>query len=204
MAPAATAAILKPGITLYIVRHGETDWNRDARYQGQRDIPINDTGRIQAKRQGQTLRAQSLPLAAMDFISSPLQRAVETMHIVRTELGLDPSGFRTDRGLRELNYGHWEGLYAAELPVNDPVGLAEKARQPFAWRPHGGESYEDLQARVTPWLGTLERDAIIVTHGGISRVVRGALYGIARDDIPFLESPQDRILIATAASYTWL
>ena len=74
--------MLKPGVTLYFVRHGETDWNRAQRYQGQRDIPLNATGREQAVGNGRVL-AQALgqEAAALDYVSSPLVRARETMEL---------------------------------------------------------------------------------------------------------------------------
>ena len=127
--------LLKPGITLYLIRHGETDWNRDARYQGQRDVPLNATGRAQAQRQGEVLKPLMPALADFDFVSSPLGRAVETMKLIRAALGLDAENFRTDPQIVELSYGHWEGRLAAELPKTDPAGLAQKASDPFGWRP---------------------------------------------------------------------
>lgn len=196
--------ILRPGVTLYLVRHGETDWNREARYQGQRDIPLNDEGRAQAKRNGRALSGVVQGDPSFDFVSSPLIRAVETMQIVREELGLDPNQFVLDDQLRELNYGHWEGLLASELPSVDPVGLAEKARDPYRWRPRGGESYQDLHDRVVRWLATLERNTIAVSHGGVSRVARGGVLKLPPGRTPFLESPQDRILVLTTDRADWL
>lgn len=197
-------AILKTGITLYFIRHGETDWNRDQRYQGQRDIALNDTGRAQARRNGQILNAFGSRIAHAQFVCSTLARAIETMAIVRTELGMPPDDFRRDRRLVELNYGHWEGLLASQLHVRDPDGLKQKAADPYAWRPMGGESYADLQDRVSAWLATLETDTVAVSHGGVSRVVRGAVLDIAQDDIPFLPAPQDKIMVMTATGVEWI
>jgi broad specificity phosphatase PhoE len=194
---------LRPGVTLYLVRHGETDWNREARYQGQRDIPLNDTGRMQARRNGQALAAHDLHLDTIDFVSSPLARAIETMRLVRLGLGLPSDGFAIEPCLKELHYGRWEGLLADELANTDPGGIAAKARDPFHWRPDGGESYADLQERISAWLATLTRDTIAVTHGGVSRVARGAVLGLEPDAIPFLDVPQDRILMLTSQDMRW-
>ncbi len=96
------------------------------------------------------------------------------------------------------------GRLAADLPESDPVGLAGKASDPFGWRPQGGESYSDLQERVTAWLEGLERDTVAVTHGGVSRVARGAMFAVAGTLVPFLEVPQDRILRLRDGAMHWL
>ena len=196
--------MLKQGVTLYLIRHGETDWNKAQRYQGQRDIPLNDTGRAQAKRNGSVLREYLPNIAAYDFVSSPLSRAIETMELVRAGMGLDPAQYRVSSDVRELHYGHWEGELASELPLTDPKGLAEKAADPFHWQPRGGESYADLMRRIRPWIASLERDTVAVTHGGVSRVARGAILSLPEQDVPTLEVPQDRVLVLRNAAMQWL
>jgi broad specificity phosphatase PhoE len=201
---ATDGPVLKPGVTLYLIRHGETDWNRAQRYQGQRDIPLNDTGRAQAQRNGTVLK-DTLPAAAeLDFVSSPLSRAIETMQILRMAMGLDAEAYQTDAQLLELHYGHWEGHLASTLADVDPVGVAAKALDPFAWRPTGGESYSDLMDRIKTWLATIEHDTVAVTHGGVSRVARGAVLKLDASDVPTLEVPQDRILVLRNGTMSWL
>lgn len=197
-------ARLKPGITLYLVRHGETDWNRDARYQGQRDIPLNATGRAQAQRNGECLRALLPQLAEADFVSSPLSRARETMDILRAALNLPTEGYTFDARLMELHYGHWEGQLTSDLSLADPEGVAGKNADPFGWRPRGGESYADLENRCIPWIAGLERTTVAVTHGGVTRVMRGALLGLDRMLVPSLEVPQDKVLVLKGTSASWL
>ena len=204
MSDRAATARLKPGLTLYLIRHGQTDWNRDSRYQGQRDIPLNETGRAQARRQGDILKSRMPGVAAADFVSSPLGRAIETMQLVRAALGLDDNGFRTDPTIRELSYGHWEGELASDLSEKDPEGVTGKTSDPFGWRPIGGESYSDLQRRIAVWLEGLERDTVAVTHGGVSRVARGAVLGIDPGLVPFLDVPQDKILLLRDGAMDWL
>lgn len=203
-AAAGPKATLRLGVTLYFIRHGETDWNRDARYQGQRDIPLNATGRLQARRNGQALRALGTNLQRADFVCSPLSRAIETMEILLAALGLAAGQFRTDAQLLELAYGHWEGHLASDLANTDPDGVAAKARDPFRWRPRDGESYEDLQVRVARWLDSLDGDVVAVSHGGVSRVARGAVLGLPSNDVPFLDVPQDRVLVLTAGGADWI
>jgi broad specificity phosphatase PhoE len=195
---------MSPDVTIYFIRHGETDWNAQARYQGQVDIPLNDTGRQQALRNGHALRAVLSDHSAYDFVSSPLGRTRETMLIMRRALGLSMDGVIFDDRLREMNYGHWEGQLASDLPRTDPAGMAERARDWWHWRPEGGESYEDLTVRVKGWLDTVTRDTVVASHGGVSRALRGAIVPVPREEVPRLKVPQDRILVLRAGSMDWL
>jgi probable phosphoglycerate mutase len=197
--------MLKPGITLYFVRHGETDWNLAKRYQGQRDIPLNATGRAQAARNGRVL-AQALgpDAAAFDYVASPLSRALETMEIVRRELALAPDDYRTDDRLKEIHYGHWEGLLWENLPSVDPAGLAARTADTWGWQPVGGESFQALSQRIEGWLAELSRNSVVVAHGGVSRALRGLALSLPTTEIPFLPVPQDQVLVVEAGSMRWL
>jgi broad specificity phosphatase PhoE len=197
--------MLRSGVRLYYVRHGETDWNRDQRYQGQRDIPLNATGRSQAVRNGRVLaEALGKDAAVIDYVASPLLRARETMELMRAELGLPPRGCRTDDRLREIHYGHWEGELWNELPAKDPKGFAAREADKWGWRPTGGESYRDLSERVAGWLGEVERDAVVAAHGGVMRVLRGLSMRLRPAEIFLLDVPQDKVLIVEAGHTSWL
>ncbi|CAN1724556.1 phosphoglycerate mutase (2,3-diphosphoglycerate-dependent) [Hyphomicrobium sp. 1Nfss2.1] len=195
---------MRDDVTIYLIRHGETDWNAQSRYQGQADIPMNAVGRSQAQRNGEALRALSPKVADAHFVASPLGRARETMEIVRASLGLVPGAYELDDRLKELHYGHWQGVFASDLASFDARGADERSRDTFRWRPRGGESYADLMERAVDWLGGVTRDAVVAAHGGISRVLRGHLYGIEPSLIPELEVPQDRILVLRRAGMEWL
>ncbi len=196
--------ILPPGVTLYLVRHGETDWNREARYQGQRDIPLNENGRAQAQRNGQVLATIAGDIAKADFVSSPLIRAVETMRIIRSEMRLAVDAFRIDPAIKELNYGHWEGQLASDLPASDAESVAAKIEDPFGWRPRDGESYADLSDRIAGWMGTLETTTVAVSHGGVSRVARGLVLGLDTREVPMLAVPQDKVLVMNPGRIGWI
>jgi broad specificity phosphatase PhoE len=197
--------MLKPGVTLYFIRHGETDWNAVQRYQGQTDIPLNAKGRGQAARNGEVLgghlgaRARSI-----DYVASPLSRASETMRIARSTIGLDPDDFRRDDRLKEQNYGHWEGHLWSELPQSDPEGFAARARDKWGWQPRGGESYAMLSQRIAGWLRELETDCVVASHGAVSRALRGLVLSIPRHEITNLEVPQDRIMVLRDGAISWL
>jgi broad specificity phosphatase PhoE len=197
--------MLRPSVTLYFVRHGETDWNRAQRYQGQMDIPLNATGRSQAARNGRAL-AQMLEhrAAALDYVASPLGRARETMEIMRGEMSLPVPGYRTDDRLREIHYGHWEGELWTELPAKDPEGFARREADRWGWQPRGGESYRALSERVAGWVGEIDRDVVVAAHGGVMRVLRGLLLGLEPAEIFLLDVPQDKVLVFEAGSARWL
>jgi broad specificity phosphatase PhoE len=195
---------MRPDVTIYFIRHGETEWNAEARYQGQADVPMNARGCAQAARNGETLRPLLPEIAEADYVASPLARARETMQIVRTVLDLPPDDFRIDDRLTEAHYGDWQGTLAADLPRLDAEGLTARTRDPFRWRPHGGESYEDLMARTVPWLDAIERDTVVVSHGGVSRVLRGHILRLDLKSVPLLDVPQDRVLVLRHDTIDWL
>jgi probable phosphoglycerate mutase len=197
--------MLEAGITLYFVRHGETDWNALQRYQGRRDISLNAKGRDQARRNGRALAdLLGAQAAALDYVASPLLRARETMEILRGEIGLARETYRIDQRLAEIDYGHWEGRFWAELPHTDPEGFAARKADTWGWQPTGGESYRMLSQRVAGWLADVGRDAVVASHGGVSRVLRGLIMQLPPAEIFALEVPRDKVLLARAGSIEWL
>jgi probable phosphoglycerate mutase len=198
--------VLQP--TLYLIRHGETDYNVEGRLQGQLDIPLNALGRKQAARNGATLAAlysqDGIVADDFDWVASPLTRARHTMEILRGEIGLDPDGYRPDPALKEISFGDWEGETLPEVKSRDPRGHAARKADKWRFVPPGGESYELLSARIRPWLFGLERDTVCVAHGGITRVVRGMLEGIPESEVPVLSIPQDRIYVWRDGRAEWV
>lgn len=190
---------------VYLIRHGETDWNAARRIQGQIDIPLNRNGRAQAERNGMVLRQLTGGFDAIDFLSSTLSRASETMEIVRRAIGLPPQGYRADARLMELHYGDWQGLFADNIRRAYPEVNEARRRDPWAVPPPGAhaESFAMLAARVLPCMDELQRDAVIVSHGGISRLLRAHILRLPRPDILRLDVPQDKILRIEGQSLTW-
>ena len=168
--------------TIYFVRHGETDWNAEARLQGQRDVPLNDFGRVQAEEAGHRLRGLVSHAERLDYVASPLGRTRETMERVRAAIGLPPAGYRLDERLKELTFGRWEGLTWKEVRARDPDGARGRDADKWGFAPPGGESYAMLADRVRPILGELRRDSLVVSHGGVARVLLVLLGGVPRHD----------------------
>lgn len=204
----ATISPLRPGVTVYFCRHGETDWNRIQRYQGQTDIPLNDTGRGQAERNGvalaKALAAAGVAPATLDYVSSPQVRAAETMRIIRRELELAVEPFRRDDRLKEQHFGHWEGELYAHVPTIDPTGYAARKADPWHWSPDGGESYLILARRVAAWLAEIDRDTVVASHGNVSRVLRHLVLGIDHRAAINLTVPQDQILVLRDGRSEWI
>jgi len=170
---------------LYYVRHGLTEWNQQGRLQGGRDTPLNARGRKQAVRCGEILRdlfaREGRAAAAYGYVSSPLMRARVTMELVRTALALPPDGYEVDARLAEISFGEWEGLTYQDVLKRDKDVVEKRERDKWLFRPPGGETYEEVAARVGAWYATLEKDTVVSAHGGTARAMI-AFLGIAAPD----------------------
>ena len=198
-------ALRFPGLpTVYFIRHGETDWNRTGRLQGQTDVPINATGRQQAARNGALLAEMAEDIADCVFVASPMLRTCQTMRVVLSALGRSQDAFTTDERLKEINFGRWEGMTWKELKVSDRTAYDARYRDPWNVRAPDGESYAELSTRTADWLESLTHPAIVVSHGGISRCLRGLVLSLPADEVPHLAVPQDRIMLVDDGVVEWL
>ena len=165
--------------TIYFIRHGETSWNAEGRLQGVQDIALNELGRRQAAHAGRVLAGllarDGRDKTRLSFVASPLIRARATMELVRAELGLPPGEYALDHRLREIGYGTWEGSTLAQAQAADPAVYARRLAEKWQVAPEGGESYVDVQARMTDWYGSVTSDTVAVAHGGTARALMVAL-----------------------------
>ncbi len=180
---------------IYLVRHGETVWNREGRMQGRLDSPLTDEGEVQARRIGETLRALIDHGASFDVVVSPLGRARRTAEIICKELGWDARACSTDDRLRELSLGEWDGLIQDEIEARFPGARRRRRENHWHHVPPGGESYEMVAARATDWLDGIapDRQLVVVAHGAVGRVLRGLYSGLSRVATVALDEPQDAI-----------
>jgi len=194
------------GVTICVVRHGQTDWNAERRFQGHLDIPLNDTGRAQAARNGAALARAIGDPAGCDFVSSPLSRATETMAIVRRALALDPAAYRTDPRLREINVGDYQGRLTQDVFGDRASRTAGQAEElwTFVHPGAGGESYAMLYARVIDWLEGVKRDTVVTAHGGVMRCLRRHVEGLDAETTLQMPVPQDRVLVIRAGALDWI
>jgi len=184
-------------VLIYVVRHGQTDWNAERRLQGQKDIPLNPIGREQARQNGinlaEILRVEGI---AFDFVASPLTRTRQTMEIMRTAIGVDPRAYRTDERLVEVSFGDWEGFTLKELKATQRDRVSERNLNKWDFIPPGedAESYEIMSWRIGSWLNSVDKPTVCVTHGGVIRSLFKMIADLPKHEAAEGEIPQDRIL----------
>jgi broad specificity phosphatase PhoE len=148
----------QPPTRVLLVRHGQSEWNAEGRWQGQADPILTDLGRLQA-------REAARALGAMDAVwASDLQRAVETAAIIADHLGVGP--VVVDPDLRERDAGEFSGLTRPEIAARYP-GFLDDGRRPPGWEPD-----ESLVARALRALRAIAAevpggDVLVITHGGL-------------------------------------
>lgn len=190
---------------IYFIRHGETDWNLEGRLQGQKDIPLNDVGRVQAEEAARRLAALVPHYEDLAYIASPMTRTRETMEILRTTLGLHPEVYRLDDRLVELTFGTWEGMTWKEVRKAEPALAALREQDKWHYAPPGGgESYAMLVDRIRPILDDLTRDTVIVAHGGVARAFLSICCGVSSRQAASMDIWQGRILVIEGRSYRWV
>ena len=157
-------------LELILVRHGETDWNRELRFQGQIDVGLNATGREQARRLADRLVQEGL---SSELVSSDLMRARQTAEPAARRLH---TPVQADAALREQAFGVIDGLSVPEIQARHPdIWPRWKAFDPD-YAPPGGESLRQFHARVIAALQALRdrhagRTLVVVTHGGVLDMV---------------------------------
>jgi broad specificity phosphatase PhoE len=160
---------------IYYIRHGETPWNAEGRFQGSRDIPLNERGRAQAVTAGEVLR----DLIARDartpnhlgYVSSPLTRARTTMDLLRGALSMPTDGYAVEHRLREIGWGEWEGMTVPEMQAHDPATFAARRKDRWNITAPKGEAYAEVAVRLNAWLKGVAADTVAVAHGGTMRAL---------------------------------
>lgn len=160
---------------LWLIRHGQTDWNEKQLYTGQKDVPLGEQGRAQAAE----LAANLGGLRVDAVYCSDLRRAQETVQAIATQLGHSPT---VDPRLREASFGQWEGLTFREVSQQFPEAAQAWVEDPVTAAPTGGESLVSLRQRVVSWLESVDgrrMEAVLaVSHGGPIRVLLCELLGV--------------------------
>ena len=173
---------------IVLVRHGQTDYNREGRWQGSgADVPLNAVGRAEAERVAAAL-AERFEGRVAAIYTSDLERARGTARILAARFGLAAID---EPALRELSHGRWEGLTHEEVLARWPEEHAAYQADPYDWRRGGGDNYRDLERRLWPALdGMAERHrgerVVAVSHGGPIRLALSTILDrplIDRDEL---------------------
>ena len=174
--------------TIYFVRHGETDWNRQSLIQGSIETDLNAHGQQQAQDVAQALLYKREELIGFQFVCSPQRRAQQTMGYITSALGISMEQVKTEPRVRELGFGVWEGKPIWELKAS--LIYPADAEGKYYWRPEGGENYADGLARVDNWLATVTQPTLVVAHGAVGRCLMGFVAGLKPEDTVRLKTPQ--------------
>ena len=178
-------------VRLLLIRHGETDWNAAARFQGHSDVPLNIHGRQQAKALAHGFAREAIHA----LYASDLCRAWETAQSIATMTG---SSAVAEPRLREIAFGDWEGLTYGEIVRRDPDALRDWQADPYQIAPPGGETLTQVANRVRgAYENLLEHHAgetvVWVAHGGPIRVLLCQVLGLPlRDHWKLMVDPGSR------------
>ncbi len=175
--------------TIYVVRHGQTEWNVATRMQGHMDSALTDLGRLQADLHGRTLAR----LGGVEaIIASPLGRTRDTAECVNVHLSAPVSH---ESALMERDCGVWSGLTIAEIEAAYPEEWQQRIDDPYHHRPPEGENLADMEVRVGGFLESLSahpaRALALVTHGVMSRVILKRLLNLSPAVAVAVRHPND-------------
>ncbi len=176
---------------LILVRHGQTDWNVEGRYQGQADPPLNETGLRQARQTA--LELQNLALSAL--YTSDLRRAQQTAQVIAEASGLT---VQLEPRLREVSLGEWEGELYTDIRACYPALLHRWQEEPLKTIPPGGESILALSRRV---LEAVEE--IVARHNGQQVCIVAHNVAIATIKCHYLDIPLERIWSLLSPNAAW-
>ncbi|EIZ78431.1 putative phosphoglycerate mutase [Novosphingobium sp. Rr 2-17] len=177
---------------VFLIRHGETTWNAEGRFQGALDSQLTTKGRAQADHIGRALAEILQETEGPHLHVSSLGRARETAALITPHLrgAIDT---RIEHRLREVSIGSWDGLTPIDIDAGWP-GLLDGS-SPFDWffRSLDGETYDAAVERVQDWLAGLNGTVIAVSHGLLGRIIRGTYLGVRKEQALQLPVPPDVI-----------
>lgn len=178
---------------IYLLRHGETNYNTQGRYQGQLDSPLTERGREQVQQNARMLKSLIGDADEWTILSSPMGRAMQSTAILCETLGYDSNKVRQDSRLTEVAVGQWAGLTMAEIQQQWPALLTNTDAFNWYFRAPDGETYEAVTSRISDWLEEIQREpkVIAISHGLTGRILRGLYAGLGREDALKLAVSQD-------------
>ena len=176
---------------IFLVRHGQTVWNVEGRFQGALDSPLTVAGIAQVEAIGRRLAELLADAPPIAMRVSPLGRTRQTAALLG---GFHPySETSFDPHLREVTLGEWEGLTLEEMDAGWPARFDGTTQADWYFSAPGGETYDAAVARARGWIDEAESRVVAVSHGLFSRLIRGAYLGLPREEALGLPVPQDVI-----------
>jgi probable phosphoglycerate mutase len=195
---------------LFAMRHGETLWNAEGRFQGSSDFSLTDAGERQASENGKKLRAHFEYLGVeptrITAYASPLKRTRETISAIAREVGIPESQINIDARLAEASFGRWEGMTTLEVKARFPAERRLRKVDRWNFNAHGGESYADLAHSMRSFLADLDpaRPVLLVSHAGNIRVMAAMLAGVTREEAMTLSVPHDAVFRWDGSQLAWI
>ncbi|MEM7195202.1 MAG: histidine phosphatase family protein [Pseudomonadota bacterium] len=181
--------------SIYLLRHGQTQWNVKGRYQGGLDSPLTEKGKQQARDSGRKLARHLNNASRCQIVSSPQGRALHTAELVALELGCDPQCVQTDPRLKEISFGEWEGKTMDEIKREYPDEFVARTNDRWRVAPPQGESYSGVATRLKSWSHDLvvSGHCIVVSHGCTGRILRGLIGDLSLQEISSLDEAHENI-----------
>jgi probable phosphoglycerate mutase len=182
---------------IILIRHGETHWNAEGRYQGQLDSPLTQKGRQQARENAQKIKKELERADKVKIFSSPLGRAKSTALIIINELRLSSDRVIFDNQIQEFNYGILEGKTKEYCIENHKEVIEAREANKWFYQIEGGDSYKQVAKRVKSWLEKLDSETavVVITHEMVSRTLRKLYRDISIKEALTLRQPNNVVLL---------
>ena len=179
--------------SIYLLRHGETVWNRAQRLQGHKDTPLTLKGVQQARAMGNKLSQVLDGIQPRAFYSSPIGRSHQTATIVADSINFDTELIILKKELKEITFGKWDGLNMEEILADYETIWRQRKETKWSFAPPDGESYKMASERANDFLMGLsdEYPTIVVAHGSLNKVIRGCWRKLKPEEIFQLDEPQN-------------
>jgi len=180
--------------TIILIRHGQTVWNEEGRFQGRLNSPLTKKGELQAKENAEKLKKNIENFENIKIFSSPLGRARDTAYIICDDLGINRDRVIFDDRIIEFNYGIFEGQKKEDMMKRQE--FRDREANKWSYEIENGESYILVQDRVKDFLNSIkdEKKVIVVAHEMVNRTIRGVYCNYNKDVTLSLKQPNNVIL----------
>ncbi len=179
--------------TIYLLRHGETEYNTQGRYQGELDSPLTEVGIHQVQQNALMLKSLIGDPNDWKIVSSPLGRALQSTEVICKTIGYDFKNVEKENRLTEVAVGQWAGLTTKEIESSWPNLFNNTDMYSWYFNAPNGETYDSVVSRLSTWLKEIQHvpKVIVISHGLTGRILRGVFADLKKEDALKLEVSQD-------------